>query len=163
MAWGDEGHEIIALIAQAYLTPTAARQVNALLAADRPTSQPMISPTKRPAPTNIVKWISRVPARRRANGILPTLRSARRTSYQHPALPNGKMPIAFQSASTVRPASLRKMLLGSRRLFRSCCHDDSPVPIPVEAWDRLTSQIRCVPTLAIRPFSFPRLSQTQAV
>ena len=32
-AWGDEGHEIIALIAQAYLSPAASRQVNALLAA----------------------------------------------------------------------------------------------------------------------------------
>ncbi len=34
MAWGDEGHEIIALIAQAHLAPPVRRKVNALLAAD---------------------------------------------------------------------------------------------------------------------------------
>jgi hypothetical protein len=34
LAWGDEGHEIIALIAQAYLDPSVHKAVNALLAAD---------------------------------------------------------------------------------------------------------------------------------
>jgi S1/P1 Nuclease len=34
LAWGDEGHEVIALIAQHYLNPAAARNVSALLAAD---------------------------------------------------------------------------------------------------------------------------------
>jgi hypothetical protein len=34
LAWGDEGHEVIALVAQQYLTPAARKQVNALLAAD---------------------------------------------------------------------------------------------------------------------------------
>ena len=33
-AWGDEGHETIALIAEHYLTPAAKAQVDALLAAD---------------------------------------------------------------------------------------------------------------------------------
>jgi hypothetical protein len=33
-AWGDEGHEVIALIARNYLTPAARRTVDALLAAD---------------------------------------------------------------------------------------------------------------------------------
>jgi hypothetical protein len=33
-AWGDEGHETIALIAEHYLTPAANAQVDALLAAD---------------------------------------------------------------------------------------------------------------------------------
>ncbi len=33
-AWGDEGHEIVALIAEHYLTPMAKKQVEALLAAD---------------------------------------------------------------------------------------------------------------------------------
>ena len=34
LAWGDEGHETIALIAEHYLTPAAKAQVDALLAAD---------------------------------------------------------------------------------------------------------------------------------
>jgi hypothetical protein len=34
LAWGDEGHEIVALIAQANLDPTVLKKVNALLAAD---------------------------------------------------------------------------------------------------------------------------------
>jgi hypothetical protein len=33
-AWGDDGHKVVALIAEHYLTPTAKRQVDALLAAD---------------------------------------------------------------------------------------------------------------------------------
>ena len=33
-AWGDEGHEIVATIAYAHLTPSAKKKVNALLAAD---------------------------------------------------------------------------------------------------------------------------------
>jgi len=33
-AWGDEGHEVVGLIAQSFLTPVARRQVGALLAAD---------------------------------------------------------------------------------------------------------------------------------
>ena len=33
-AWGNEGHEVVALIAQAHLTPAARQKVNALLAAD---------------------------------------------------------------------------------------------------------------------------------
>jgi len=37
VAWGDEGHEIIALIAQAYLDPFARKAVSALLAADTDT------------------------------------------------------------------------------------------------------------------------------
>lgn len=34
MAWGDDGHKVVALIAEHYLTPTAKRQVDAMLAAD---------------------------------------------------------------------------------------------------------------------------------
>ncbi len=34
LAWGDDGHKVVALIAEHYLTPTAKRQVDALLAAD---------------------------------------------------------------------------------------------------------------------------------
>jgi hypothetical protein len=34
MAWGDEGHKVIALIAQALLNPIAKQRVNALLDAD---------------------------------------------------------------------------------------------------------------------------------
>ena len=34
LAWGDEGHEIVALIAQAHLDPQTLKKVNALLAAD---------------------------------------------------------------------------------------------------------------------------------
>ena len=37
LAWGSEGHEIIADIARAYLTPSAKAQVDALLAADTDT------------------------------------------------------------------------------------------------------------------------------
>jgi hypothetical protein len=33
-AWGDDGHKVVALIAERYLTPTAKKQVDALLAAD---------------------------------------------------------------------------------------------------------------------------------
>jgi len=33
-AWGDEGHEVVALVAQAYLEPAVHRKVSALLAAD---------------------------------------------------------------------------------------------------------------------------------
>jgi len=33
-AWGDEGHEVIAIVAQGYLTPRAARTAQALLSAD---------------------------------------------------------------------------------------------------------------------------------
>jgi hypothetical protein len=33
-AWGDDGHKVVALIAEHYLTPAAKKQVNALLAAD---------------------------------------------------------------------------------------------------------------------------------
>jgi nuclease S1 len=33
-AWGDDGHKTVALIAEHYLTPTAKRQVEAMLAAD---------------------------------------------------------------------------------------------------------------------------------
>lgn len=36
-AWGDQGHEVIALIAQSYLEPGVRRQVNALLSADTDT------------------------------------------------------------------------------------------------------------------------------
>jgi hypothetical protein len=32
--WGDDGHKAVALIAQYYLTPTAKKQVDAMLAAD---------------------------------------------------------------------------------------------------------------------------------
>ncbi len=34
LAWGDDGHKVVALIAEHYLTPTAKRQVDALLASD---------------------------------------------------------------------------------------------------------------------------------
>jgi S1/P1 Nuclease len=34
MAWGDEGHEVVALVAQAHLDPAVLKKVNALLAAD---------------------------------------------------------------------------------------------------------------------------------
>jgi hypothetical protein len=33
-AWGDDGHKVVALIAENYLTPTTKRQVEAMLAAD---------------------------------------------------------------------------------------------------------------------------------
>jgi hypothetical protein len=33
-AWGDEGHEVVALVAQTYLTPAVRKKVDALLAAD---------------------------------------------------------------------------------------------------------------------------------
>jgi hypothetical protein len=32
LAWGDEGHEVVALIAQSFLEPDVRRRVNALLA-----------------------------------------------------------------------------------------------------------------------------------
>src|SRR5215470_8001084 len=34
LAWGDEGHEVVALIAQSFLEPDVRKRVNALLAAD---------------------------------------------------------------------------------------------------------------------------------
>ncbi len=34
VAWGDDGHKVVALIAQHYLTPAAKKQVDAMLAAD---------------------------------------------------------------------------------------------------------------------------------
>jgi hypothetical protein len=34
LAWGDEGHEVVALVAQAFLEPDVRKRVNALLAAD---------------------------------------------------------------------------------------------------------------------------------
>ena len=34
LAWGNEGHEVVALIAQAYLDPPVKKKVSALLAAD---------------------------------------------------------------------------------------------------------------------------------
>ena len=34
LAWGDEGHEVIALIAQSFLEPAVRQRVSALLAAD---------------------------------------------------------------------------------------------------------------------------------
>ena len=34
LAWGNEGHEVVALIAQAHLDPPVAKKVSALLAAD---------------------------------------------------------------------------------------------------------------------------------
>jgi hypothetical protein len=34
LAWGDEGHEVVALIAQSFLDPAVLKKVNALLAAD---------------------------------------------------------------------------------------------------------------------------------
>jgi hypothetical protein len=34
LAWGNEGHEVVALVAQAYLDPAVLKKVNALLAAD---------------------------------------------------------------------------------------------------------------------------------
>jgi hypothetical protein len=34
LAWGDDGHKVVALIAEHYLTPTAKRHVDALLATD---------------------------------------------------------------------------------------------------------------------------------
>lgn len=37
MAWGDEGHEIVALIAQAHLDPAVLKKVNGLLGADTDT------------------------------------------------------------------------------------------------------------------------------
>ncbi len=33
-AWGDDGHKVVALIAQHYLTPAAKKQVDVILAAD---------------------------------------------------------------------------------------------------------------------------------
>jgi hypothetical protein len=39
-AWGDKGHEVTALVAQAYLTPAALKKVNALLSADTDTLTP---------------------------------------------------------------------------------------------------------------------------
>ena len=44
-AWGDEGHEIVAAIARAYLTPTAKKRINALLKSDPDTlTQPTLAP-----------------------------------------------------------------------------------------------------------------------
>jgi hypothetical protein len=37
VAWGNEGHEVVALIAQSFLDPTARKTVNAMLAADTDT------------------------------------------------------------------------------------------------------------------------------
>jgi hypothetical protein len=34
LAWGDDGHKVVALIAEHYLTPSAKKQVDSLLAAD---------------------------------------------------------------------------------------------------------------------------------
>ena len=42
-AWGDEGHQIVALIAQPFLTPAAAHQVSALLANDPDVTMPEAS------------------------------------------------------------------------------------------------------------------------
>jgi hypothetical protein len=36
LAWGDDGNKVVALIAEYYLTPTAKRQVDALLASMMP-------------------------------------------------------------------------------------------------------------------------------
>jgi hypothetical protein len=36
-AWGDDGHKVVAIIAEQFLTPTARRQVDALLASDTDT------------------------------------------------------------------------------------------------------------------------------
>src|ERR1043165_1199737 len=42
LAWGDDGHKIVGLIAQRYLTPDVLAQVNALLAGD---TTGLVSPT----------------------------------------------------------------------------------------------------------------------
>src|SRR5215475_6072918 len=34
LAWGDDGHKTVALVAQHYLTPAVKRQINTMLAAD---------------------------------------------------------------------------------------------------------------------------------
>jgi hypothetical protein len=47
-AWGDEGHEVVALIAQTYLTPAVRKKVDALLAAD---SDPLTAHTMPAAAT----------------------------------------------------------------------------------------------------------------
>lgn len=44
LAWGDLGHEVIAKIAYAHLTPAARAKVNALLAARVPLATPLNVP-----------------------------------------------------------------------------------------------------------------------
>jgi DNA-binding transcriptional LysR family regulator len=52
-AWGDDGHKTIALIAQKCLTPNTATTVARCWARTPTRSPSMISPTRRPGPTNI--------------------------------------------------------------------------------------------------------------
>src|SRR5205823_13189605 len=46
LAWGDEGHEIVGVIAYAQLTPAVRRKVDALLAADKDQLTPADFPSR---------------------------------------------------------------------------------------------------------------------
>jgi hypothetical protein len=52
-AWGDEGHMIVAAVAERFLEPGARDRVNALLSADDDTLTAGMSPAARPGLTNI--------------------------------------------------------------------------------------------------------------
>ena len=75
LAWGSEGHEIIADIARAYLTPDAKAQVDALLAADTDT---LTAPDMASLATWADAYAPPDTARRRA-GTSPTSNSTIRT------------------------------------------------------------------------------------
>jgi hypothetical protein len=45
LAWGNDGHEVVALIAQSYLDPDVRKRVTALLAAD---TDPLTARTRSP-------------------------------------------------------------------------------------------------------------------
>ncbi len=53
LAWGDEGHNIIALIAERFLIPAAGSKVRALLAADPDDLRCMTSQMRQPGQTDI--------------------------------------------------------------------------------------------------------------
>jgi len=95
IAWGDEGHEIIALIAQAHLDPPVRRKVSALLAAD---TDPLTAPDIAAAAT----WADKL-RDSRENGVRQRTRQwhfvdieiaapdLNRACFGHPSVPPGTL------------------------------------------------------------------------
>jgi hypothetical protein len=93
LAWGDEGHEVVGLIAQHYLTPAARQQVDALLAGD---PDPLTPPNIADATTWADKYrdADRDGARKRTAqwhfvDIDLAAPDLDRACFGHPALPAG--------------------------------------------------------------------------
>jgi hypothetical protein len=121
-AWGDEGHEVVAFVAQSFLEPDVRKRVSALLAADTDSLPRTTSLRRPPGRTSSGTPISMGRGTKRGSGTSSTSRSARRTLMRPVSITR-----PFRLAA--RHPQVRRTTVSSTR-FRNLLRS-SPTPTPI--------------------------------